>query len=974
MILSDNKQKKNRSTAWLFIIGLILFLSLLLLSKSRVSDGKETKRNDAIISCGAEKIQAGQFVHNRVLFGDASGQSDNHPHSGKYACRLTSKNRSGLIYTTTDFQKGWKYKASIWRYAESSKGFLVVEGNKDSGFKITERIAIEQKDGFEKVQIIFNIPDNDQLDTLRIYAGVDRQTGTVYFDDLNIEILDTQPQTADFAPDLLKIGVTDKAYNQLNTQRWQAHKVGLLFSGDEDRVKGRLFSNKENKEIPIKLRLKGDWTDHLAGNKWSFRIKALKDGAWNRLRTFSIQNPKTRGYLKEWIFHQLLQREDVLATRYDFTEVEFNNKYLGVYAYEEHFDKQLPEAHQRREGPILKLTEDLFWLGMRRQFELGNKGVALYKNAENAFEGSDIRPFKEGRTQKSPVLSKEFHAAQKLLYQFKYNLKPASEIFDIDRIAKYFAIMDVLGAYHGRFWHNLRFYYNPISSRLEPIGFDGFGETDTPLNDGQIVLGYKVDTSEPGEDLTKILFKDPVFFRAYMSHLNRISSQSYLQGFFSDIEADIKVRMDFLHKEFPQYSFIPKNFLNRAKNIHLLIEPLGEKSVIARIQHKTEQKIQLKISNTHAFPIEIIGYSPDEKEKMQAVTSPLFVHSNTPHKTPKYTDIELPAEAKILYYKVAGLNAIYTCDIIDWPIPTGITQRQSLSSDSLRSNDFFEVIGQKVLFKSGSYIAQKDIYIPSGYKVFFEAGCHLDLQKKAAFIAASPVFILGTEENPVQIFSSDHTGNGFSILQAGEMSNITYANFDHLNTLKKGDWILSGAVTFFESSVHISHCSFTNNHCEDGLNIVHSEFEFQQSVVANTFSDGFDADFCTGVVNDVIFRQTGNDGMDFSGSVITIKKAEIYDAGDKGLSVGEAAEVHAQKLQIIGANTGVASKDLSTLIIDYVHLEDCIKGFTAYQKKPEYGKARIFVKGYMAKNVKILHLMDKGSVLDLKGTKYTGED
>lgn len=112
--------------------------------------------------------------------------------------------------------------------------------------------------------------------------------------------------------------------------------------------------------------------------------------------------------------------------------------------------------------------------------------------------------------------------------------------------------------------------------------------------------------------------------------------------------------------------------------------------------------------------------------------------------------------------------------------------------------------------------------------------------------------------------------------------------------------------------------------------------------------------------------------MDFSGSVITISDIEVYNAGDKGLSVGENAQVHLISGKMIGANTGVASKDLSSLVIDNLILEDCIKGFTAYQK-PEYGKANIIVKKYSAKNVKHLYVLDKGSVLDLVGELFTGE-
>ncbi|KAA3634607.1 MAG: hypothetical protein DWQ02_11195 [Bacteroidetes bacterium] len=185
--------------------------------------------------------------------------------------------------------------------------------------------------------------------------------------------------------------------------------------------------------------------------------------------------------------------------------------------------------------------------------------------------------------------------------------------------------------------------------------------------------------------------------------------------------------------------------------------------------------------------------------------------------------------------------------------------------------------------------------------------------------------------------------------------------------------MLTGSVTFCESDVNINHAAFTNNLCEDGLNIVHAKFTLDNSLIANTFSDGFDADFCEGTVNNITFRDTGNDGMDLSGSVITIANLQVYNAGDKGLSVGEKAEVHLLSGTIIGANTGVASKDLSLLKIEDLNLENCIKGFTAYQKKPEYGKGNIIVKKYSATDVKHLFLLDKGSVLDLMGEKHTGE-
>jgi hypothetical protein len=252
------------------------------------------------------------------------------------------------------------------------------------------------------------------------------------------------------------------------------------------------------------------------------------------------------------------------------------------------------------------------------------------------------------------------------------------------------------------------------------------------------------------------------------------------------------------------------------------------------------------------------------------------------------------------------------------------------------------------------------------------AGIQIDLVKKAKFLSKSPVFMYGTESAPIRIHSSDRSGNGFTVIGADEKSVMHYVVFDQLNTLDYKGWKLTGAVTFYESDVEIDHCSFINNLCEDALNTIRCHFDYRNSLISQTLSDGFDADFCTGDIWDARFSNTGNDGMDFSGSVIRVHSAYVESAGDKGLSVGEEATVSVDYLEVNGAPTGVASKDLSRLSIGYIKLKNCNTGFAAYQKKPEYGSAYISVDKYEAENVRHLHLIEKGSVLELVGKEAEG--
>ena len=169
-----------------------------------------------------------------------------------------------------------------------------------------------------------------------------------------------------------KIDIKHKDFQRLAYDR----QVGL--------DKSRLFENvfvpaeiSHNGQVyKIRTRLKGDFQDHFQSpSKWSLRVEIKdKDKSLMGMTRFSLQSPKTRNYLHEWLYHKLLKREDIIALKYDFVKVEINGKDLGIYAIEEHFDKVLIESNNRREGPILKLNEDILWTEHSRARGRGHGG------------------------------------------------------------------------------------------------------------------------------------------------------------------------------------------------------------------------------------------------------------------------------------------------------------------------------------------------------------------------------------------------------------------------------------------------------------------------------------------------------------------------------------------------------------------------------------------------------------------------
>ena len=111
--------------------------------------------------------------------------------------------------------------------------------------------------------------------------------------------------------DRLNINLNSKNYQRILNLRNEAMKESILIRTQKDKVKGSI--SYKGKEYPIRIRLKGDWTDHLLGEKWSFRVETKGDNAFLGMREFSLQHPRTRSYISEFILHKLLKSELKIA-------------------------------------------------------------------------------------------------------------------------------------------------------------------------------------------------------------------------------------------------------------------------------------------------------------------------------------------------------------------------------------------------------------------------------------------------------------------------------------------------------------------------------------------------------------------------------------------------------------------------------------------------------------------------------------
>ena len=270
-----------------------------------------------------------------------------------------------------------------------------------------------------------------------------------------------------------------------------------------------------------------------------------------------------------------------------------------------------------------------------------------------------------------------------------------------------------------------------------------------------------------------------------------------------------------------------------------------------------------------------------------------------------------------------------------------------------------------ILFKSGNYTLNENIRIPENYKIIVEKGFALDLKNNASIISYAPIVSKGDREQPIKFYSSDSTGGGILISNASEMSILDHCLFSNLSYPQSGNWNLSGAVNFNESEVQITNSVFEKNRCEDGLNIIRSNFRLDHVNFRDTQSDAFDGDFVNGTVTNAFFENCGNDGIDVSGSLLEIQNVEVVNSGDKAISIGEGSTLKGSQIRISGGEIGVVSKDLSEIELKNVQIKDTRLAISCFQKKSEFGPGKISAFDLILLNNELNYLIEENSMLTI---------
>lgn len=931
--------------------------------------------------------------------------------------------------------------------------------------------------------------------------------------------------------------IDGKDLKNLKQKRRLALYDGHLYGTDDDWVDAKFVHRKDT--MKAEVRLKGDFYDHWIDSiAWSFKVKLKGDNTFYGMGKFALQHYKTRGGLNEWLFHQLLKANDVMALRYDFLKVKVNGNFLPTYAIEENFDKFLVEHNERKEGVVFQLSNKYYWVSSTWH---GNSSPI------DSYFGSVLTPYQESSVVKDEYLFNQFKIARSLMTKFHRGELEAHQVFDIKKMARFYATVDLMGHHHACYNDNVKLYLNPLTSLIEPIGYDN--QLILKINN-QGLLGEKKGvgklltlTNPTAEDShTKalqygLLFKDKKFYRIYLQELNAIIADNRIDNIVDELESAINKRLALIQESDSSYSFkwqsntikynarfIQDSILNlnekhvsaqivEQQNGAITIQFLNKKTLPVKVQYilinndtipvkeefvlqswmnkatpaslvlnyekqvsgsikaklalygleqiqevievnksknnwgnadnnlsvvpiakvdfvnwpskgnenelqerivkeektpyvdstltgiqvyfkkysKKDNTITVGITNVSMQVIELIDiryhdkwiFKPLKKTYLQASYSNMapyyeevtFAAPSFRKEYPNRLEMDFPwkkdmlEELEVLYKHPGAINH-KTCRIFPWPYFDNKLLADNLVRKEANATNFdFLIINEQakiITIKPGKWLVSEGIKIPDGYLVKCGGNTTIDFTDNAFLLSYSPLQFNGDKDNRIKITSSDKTGLGLAVFGAHKESEINYVDFSNNKALDKYGMALTGMITFYESDVTINNCSFANNDSEDMLNIVRSKYSISNTTFNNIFSDALDADFSIGEIKQTTFENIGNDAIDISGRKVNVQDVTINNVSDKGLSAGENSILSGTNINISNTEIAVSAKDLSTIEIDKLILKSNALDFAVFQKKEEYGAAKVSVASL---NKKPNYLLEKKSTLLVNGNK-----
>lgn len=695
----------------------------------------------------------------------------------------------------------------------------------------------------------------------------------------------------------------------------------------------------------IKLRVKGDRMIHwYKKNETSFKIDIIGNKRFKGLEEFSVQKPITRNYIYEYIFHKLLENQNLISLKYLFLNLRINDGENSIYNIEEGFSKELIERNKRRNGPIFGINESIGVTYPNILYDLYSKNYWI-DNHQNLTENAFIK-----------------------LNNLKKKNVEISEIFDLEEWAKYFAVIELTNGWHGAISKSVKLYYNPASGKFEPIGFDAH---IIPNNPNKFILLDLLDKNNKNcigvcydrEWFFSFLQKNDGslnkdFINLYIKELNEVISKSYMDKFYEKYKKKIEYYNSQLNTE------------NFKKDIGGMYKGLGnyiydERFIYKRISYLKERLKNInKINNLQIYKKNnLINFDNQDLfffKKINEICDEKVIQSHyvTKNIPIKYAD-----------------NCEYYIGDVKVKFNNSINISSNLENININYNNFHKLkeleLKDGVLYLNQNLIIDKNYIFPKNKTLIINKGVKIDFADDFILKSYGSIKFQGTKKEPILV---NNKGKKGSIILSNNNYLLENVIINNLSYPKDNNTILHGGVNIINSNAKVLSVEIKNSKSEDAINFVSSDVYIEDLKIENILSDGIDVDFGNLKFDNILCSNIKNDCLDLSNSNFEGQNIIARSVNDKGLSVGENSRGNIKNLLFEKNRLGIAVKDGSKVSLNQVKFSENQFDIAVFKKKEEYENASLKIDNISDYNYSKIYLGKKNSILSNHNLKINKVD
>lgn len=733
----------------------------------------------------------------------------------------------------------------------------------------------------------------------------------------------------------------------------------------EKALAGQGIDRQKREEVPAKIRYKNDvfkasisitgqTNEHIKHpTRWSFLVKIKDDKTVNGANKFAIIYPSARGYLTDWTAFKLLESQGLIGIKNDFVNVTINGKTIGLYYFEERFGDKLIDNNKRPEGFIFRLD-------------------------------GDLKVYQANKIQKKPEIAAQLIQLKKLLHLLLTDKISIEKVFDLEKFATLFVISDIMNQKHALFRGNMRLYYNPVTNLIEPIGREwGYlraaerTELALAIEEPNEKVPYHIDLHE--DPVLSKMMNSYIFKREYVKKAHILSKSNYIDSILNNNKADFDLLMNKIHKQNPFYKY-PLDLLHENQEymrLKLHPYPLAPR-IDVFFNNISNDSTHLFVKNNTFFNIHIDSIEYNQKvfslEKNNLLEANYKTSNNLQrlsfHSSNSINVSTFSSDSLVVYYNVSGLESVEKAIVFPKLMSDNDYLEVHKTKQSPNFNDFsFLRVDNKnktITFPAVNCNITKDLIVPEDYTLIARAGCTIDLTNSAKIISYSPLLFFGKENQPIEITSSDKSGQGIIVFNSRKNSELSYTNFTFLSKISNDYWKLESPIIFYESPFSLSNCVFKNNISGSYyLKAIRTKFNINNTAFENLKNGAFSASYAEGKLDTLRFQAIPKDAINVSDSKLEIIENNITDFKGIGINASNNSKLICNNITLVGGEISVASENNTSIIINGLKISSSKLGFKVSQERPGAQPSVIKAIKVNLNNVKNEFLVNEGSLLTI---------